>query len=322
MAADPSPAGGGSPGRQLRPAAIGGSDQAAPATVDRYLAELDAVLDAASPCDPVILAGHALGGLIARLYQHARPSRVSGPVLLDSTPEAVADERGVQAGFVASGLAARLLKLLTPMGFTWLLLRWQKMPLYPEQSHYQAAVSPPEYDRWLTMVCQSFGRGAGAELRSVIPTAAQAKKLLAGHTVPVPLAVIASSAFGDKWVSWQHETATLSATGSFTFTGTKSHNIHLRHAATVTAAIGEIAAQPAQRTHSISRNGHDARAAHPARSRSLTTAVDLMLLIRHIGRHMRPLTRLRRTRRNGRSERTLRSRYSPTDQRIVGVRLA
>jgi hypothetical protein len=82
---------------------------------------------------------------------------------------------------------------------------------------------------------------AGAELRSVIPTAAQAKRLLAGHTIPVPLAVIASSAFGDKWVSWQREIATLSATGSFTFTGTRSHNIHLRQAAAVTAAVGEIA---------------------------------------------------------------------------------
>ena len=91
------------------------------------------------------------------------------------------------------------------------------------------------------MVCASFARGAGGELRSVIPTAAQAKKLLAGHTIPVPLAVIASSAFGDKWVSWQHEIASLSAKGTFSFTGTKAHNIHLRHAATVTAAVGETA---------------------------------------------------------------------------------
>jgi len=167
---------------------------------ERYLAELDAVIDAASPQDPVVLAGHSLGGLIARLYLNARPGRVSGLVLLDSTPEAVSDDRAVQAGFVASSLAARLLKLLTPLGFTRLLLRWQKMPLYPEQSRYRAAVSPPEYDRWMTMVCASFARGAGAELRSVIPTAAQAERLLAGHTIPVPLAVIASGAFGGKWV--------------------------------------------------------------------------------------------------------------------------
>jgi pimeloyl-ACP methyl ester carboxylesterase len=59
-------------------AAIGGSDQAAPATAERRLGELDAVTDAASPQHPVLLAGHSLGGLIARLYQHARPGRVSG----------------------------------------------------------------------------------------------------------------------------------------------------------------------------------------------------------------------------------------------------
>jgi hypothetical protein len=40
---------------------------------------------------------------------------VSGLVLLDSTPEAVSNDRAVQVGFVASSLAARLLKLL---GFT------------------------------------------------------------------------------------------------------------------------------------------------------------------------------------------------------------
>ena len=107
----------------------------------------------------MVLAGHSLGGLIARLYQHARPSRVSGLVLLDSTPEAVADDRGVQVGFVASSLAAWMLKLFTPLGFTRLLLRWQRMPLYPEQSRYQAAVSPPEYDQWMTMVCASFAGG-------------------------------------------------------------------------------------------------------------------------------------------------------------------
>lgn len=40
---------------------------------------------------------------------------MSGLVLLDSTPEAVSNDRAVQVGFVASSLAARLLKLL---GFT------------------------------------------------------------------------------------------------------------------------------------------------------------------------------------------------------------
>lgn len=223
-------------------AGIGASDNSAPATVDRYLTELGAVIEAASPHGPVILLGHSLGGLIARLYQPAQPGRVDGLVLLDSTPERVADDRGVQAGFLASGLAARLLKLLTPAGFTRLLLRTQKMPLYPEQPRYQAAVSPAQYERWMAMVCASFGRNAGAELRSVIPTASRAKELLAGCRVGVPLAVIASKAFGDKWVRWQQDIATLSAQSSFTLTGTNAHNIHLRHPDLVVSAVSKLTA--------------------------------------------------------------------------------
>jgi pimeloyl-ACP methyl ester carboxylesterase len=87
-------------------AGIGGSQEDAPATVDRYLAELDAVVRAAAPQGQVVLAGHSLGGLIARLYQQANPDWVSGLVLLDSTPEPVADDRGVQAGFIASSITA------------------------------------------------------------------------------------------------------------------------------------------------------------------------------------------------------------------------
>jgi hypothetical protein len=41
---------------------------------------------------------------------------------------------------------------VTPLGFTRLLLSGQKMPLYPEQARYKAAVSPPKYDRWMTEI--------------------------------------------------------------------------------------------------------------------------------------------------------------------------
>lgn len=117
----------------------------------------------------------------------------------------------------------------------------EKMPLYPEQGQYKAAVSAAEYERWITMVCNSFGRGAGTELRSVIPTARQAKQFLAGHELTVPLAVVASRAFGGKWVNWQRALTKLVPSSSFTFTETNSHNIHLRHPETVTAATTQIA---------------------------------------------------------------------------------
>jgi pimeloyl-ACP methyl ester carboxylesterase len=84
-------------------AGIGGSDARAAANIKRYLAELDAVIDAVSPRSPVTLVGHSLGGLIAWLYQHARPGRIDGLILLDSTPERPAiGESGLDSPLQAS----------------------------------------------------------------------------------------------------------------------------------------------------------------------------------------------------------------------------
>jgi pimeloyl-ACP methyl ester carboxylesterase len=54
-------------------AGLGGSEAGAPVNIERYLAELEAVVDDCSTGNPVTLVGHSLGGLIARLYQHAKP---------------------------------------------------------------------------------------------------------------------------------------------------------------------------------------------------------------------------------------------------------
>lgn len=82
--------------------------------------------------------------------------------------------------------------------------------------------------------------GTGAELRSVIPMAKQATKVLPGHELTGPLAVVARKAFGGKCMTWQRGLTTLSPGGSFTFTGTKSHNVHLRHPDLVTATVTTI----------------------------------------------------------------------------------
>jgi hypothetical protein len=54
------------------------------------------------------------------------------------------------------------------------------------------------------------------------------------------VAIVSSKAFGYKWVSWQRDLAKLSPDSSFTFTGTKSHIIHLRHPDIVTNTITKI----------------------------------------------------------------------------------
>lgn len=49
-----------------------------------YLADLDALIAAFSPQQPVILVGHSMGGQIASMYAGARPERVSHLITLDS----------------------------------------------------------------------------------------------------------------------------------------------------------------------------------------------------------------------------------------------
>jgi len=49
-----------------------------------YVADLDALLSALSPDQPVILAGHSMGGQVASMYAGARPERVSHLITLDS----------------------------------------------------------------------------------------------------------------------------------------------------------------------------------------------------------------------------------------------
>ncbi len=58
-----------------------------------YLADLDALLDALSPHEPVDLVGHSMGGNVAMLYAGVRPSRIRSVVnlegfgMLDSSAE-------------------------------------------------------------------------------------------------------------------------------------------------------------------------------------------------------------------------------------------
>jgi hypothetical protein len=79
------------------------------------------------------------------------------------------------------------------------------------------------------MSCRTIAGGAGDELRSVLPAVREAASDTSAPPAGFPVAVLASKAFGDRWVGWQQEQAAAYIASSYRATGTKLHNIHLRH---------------------------------------------------------------------------------------------
>ena len=228
-------------------AGLGWSEAGPPPTAERYVVELQAVLHACLANGRYVLAGHSLGGLIARLHAQQHPDRLAGLVQVDATPEAVAGDRGVRIGFAASGVMASVFKTLAPFGVIRLLLRLHAFPLYPEQRAFEALVSSDRRQEWIESVVRSMGPGgaAGSELRSVLACAHEAQRRVSGVVQPqfgdLPMAVLSSHAWGgDWWVGMHQELAARSLASTHRVFDDRLHNIHMAHPDAVVGAIGDI----------------------------------------------------------------------------------
>jgi pimeloyl-ACP methyl ester carboxylesterase len=227
-------------------AGIGRSERGPAPTAEGYLTELQAVRDACVPDGRYVLVGHSLGGLIARLHAQAHPERLAGLVQVDATPEDVADDPGVRIGFAVSGALAAVLKALAPLGLVRLLLRLRALPLYPEQRTFEARLNDDEVAAWRAAVDRSTGPGGatGPELRSVLPCAREAQRLLHGVAQPqfgdLPLAVLTSRAWGDTWVDMQRRLVDRSRAATHTVFDDRHHNVHLAHPDAVVHAVADV----------------------------------------------------------------------------------
>jgi len=186
----------------------------------------------------------------ARVIAYDRPGLGGSPaglVLVDATPDAIAQEAGVKAGFAASGIAASILKASAPLGILRLLIRSGAMPLYPEQRRFRRLISDEEYREWIDAVVSSFSRGAGAELRPVLPAAHVAHEQEAALERPqfgdLPLAVLTSHAYGDTWIAMQSELPKRSRHSIHRVTDDRSHDIHMKHPDLVIEAVKTVHGQ-------------------------------------------------------------------------------
>lgn len=204
--------------------------------------ELSAVLSAAGIGTPIVLVGHSFGGLIARAYTASHPERVAGLVLIEATPQSIADDPGVRVGFLISAALAKVLKLLAPFGLTRTLLAVGAMPLYPEQGTFRRLATPEAYRRWIAAVDASFAGNAGKELAAVLPAAAHFKSL--ANAVPgVPVAVVHSRAYGRRWEQMQRDVARDLQAVTTHATGAARHNIHMARPDLVAQAIDDVLGQ-------------------------------------------------------------------------------
>lgn len=95
-------------------AGVGDSRSSAPVSAQAMTRQLFALLDSLGIGQPVIIAGHSYGGLIAALHAAQAPQRVKSIVQIDSTPEF--DHPLIDPSFKSIPAIARFMQLCALLG--------------------------------------------------------------------------------------------------------------------------------------------------------------------------------------------------------------
>jgi pimeloyl-ACP methyl ester carboxylesterase len=222
---------------------LGSSDPGPAPTAEGFVSDLSTLLDRIGAPGPYILVGHSLGGLIARAFANAFPERVAGLVLVDSTPEAVADSGPVRKGFAALRGVLVFLSWASRLGFVRIPGEiFGIIPLFPERPQFQRQVAPRDYALWKADAYRNLAGNAHREYPALF-TLAQAcvPAALPGQFGDMPIAVLASPTYGPQWLDWQRELATRSRQSSFWVSPVRGHNVQMTSPEAVVEAIHQVA---------------------------------------------------------------------------------
>lgn len=212
-------------------AGLGWSDPVAGArTQQDMVADLHALIAAKKLRTPLVIVGHSVGGLLARLYAREHPDEVAGLVLVDASPEPYLFTPG--AAKFRANLAAEIdagLKKAQGDG-----------PVVPLPAEVEPDIVVAFLPRVLATVKQEY------EALDRVPAAMQQARGY-GTLGDLPLVVIRRGKTGTppnaediQWRQWQEDLATLSSRGSLVVAENTGHVIPYENPAVVADAVRRI----------------------------------------------------------------------------------
>lgn len=228
---------------------MGASPDGPPITAERCVDELHQLIETLGITKPVLLVGHSMGGLIARLYGAQYPERVAGFVLVDSVHEQMMDDPTFQRS-VARDI--RLLKsqpVIAQIGLYRLFTPAIFSLFSPEVRQMLPNLSRTEERQWRGSVIRGALGSNPAEWVALPSVVAAGKAVLERGTNAMagkPVAVLGAPAFGKQWIAWQQELATRSPLSTFQTKAEWRHCIQMMDVAAIAAAAAWVGASCAE----------------------------------------------------------------------------
>ena len=223
-----------------------------PRTGLRMAKELHRLLERAGIRGPYILAGHSLGGLVARLYQHDYPQDVVGMVLVDAGHELEMRQAEFRLFANAGKSMLPAIRALTMVGITRLMASYDRLPplLMEQEEKVSAELRPMLRAGWLRT---GYYSTLTNESDGLIETLEQVRR--SGSLGNLPLVVITATGpiwwpempsevnpvkFKKMWLELQQHLTTLSTNSRQVFADQSSHFIPFDQPELVSNAVREL----------------------------------------------------------------------------------
>jgi pimeloyl-ACP methyl ester carboxylesterase len=209
-----------------------------PRTIDGLARELHALLDAAGVSGPYVVAGHSVGGVIARRFAERYPDTVSGLILIDSSHEQQARRRGVdgwpfgRSGYIKNAMRWRL-RVLGPWRLAAALHLARQL-----EAEVASEVPPDQAAAYRALLLSTRYRHVVAGEFMMMTRLTEPPRELGA----LPLTVItAGLEVAPGWREMQAELAALSAGSTHLTAEGAGHYVHLAKPELVVQAIRDMA---------------------------------------------------------------------------------